>query len=106
MPERPVEGVYSCSMLTATLTHIERTVSANATRDLRLVPFAAIDFAPVELNGEVFRLSSHLVTEFPEGDSKGRFEATYSDCKLFKATSTILPGVIPVPEGDAAPPHP
>jgi hypothetical protein len=82
------------------VTHVERTVSADATRDLRLVPFAAIDFAPVELNGEVFRLSSHLVTEYPEsGDSKGRFEATYSDCKLFSVSVTIGPATAVDPSG-------
>ncbi len=69
------------------LTHLERTVSAEATRDFRLVPFAAIDFAPVELNGKVFRLSSHMISGFPEG----RFEATYSDCKLFSVSVTIGP---------------
>lgn len=89
------------------VTHIERTVSADATRDLRLVPFAAIDFVPVQLNGEVFRLSSHLVTEYPESsDSKGRFEATYTNCHLFNARVTILPGATPVPEGNSAAPQP
>ena len=80
------------------LTHMERTVSAEATRDFRLVPFAAIDFAPVELNGKVFRLSSHMVSEFPEG----RFEATYSDCKLFSVSVTIGPAT-PVDPADSPP---
>jgi hypothetical protein len=81
------------------VTHIERTVSADATRDFRLVPFAAIDFAPVELNGEVFRLSSHLVTEYPEGDAKGRFEATYTGCKLFSVSVKIGPPTPAAPDG-------
>jgi hypothetical protein len=47
------------------------------------------------------------VTEYPEsGNSKGRFEATYTDCHLFNATITILPGATPVPEGDSAVPQP
>jgi hypothetical protein len=84
------------------VTHLERTVSAEATRDFHLVPFAAIDFAPVELNGHVFGLSSHLVSEYPEGDSKGRFEATYFDCKLFSVSVTIGPAA-PVDPVDALP---
>jgi hypothetical protein len=92
------------------VTHIERTVSADATRDFRLVPVASIDFAPVELNGEVFRLSSHLVTEYPEGDSKGRFEATYSACKLFSVSVKIGPPTVtpdnPGSDARSGPPHP
>jgi hypothetical protein len=89
------------------VTHMERTVSAEATRDFHLVPFAAIDFAPVELNGQVFRLSSHMVSAFPEG----RFEATYSDCKLFSVSVTIGPAtpVDPDNHGSSAgsgPPNP
>jgi len=112
-PQCRNDGLKGFALLDAegNVTHIERTVSADATRDFRLVPFAAIDFAPVELNGEVFRLSSHLVTEFPEGDAKGRFEATYSGCKLFSVSVTIGPPT-PVDPDDhgsdagSGPPHP
>jgi hypothetical protein len=92
-PQCRNDGLKGFALLDAdgNVTHIERTVTAEATQNFRLVPFAAIDFAPVELNGEVFRLSSHLVTEFPEGDSKGRFEATYSGCKLFSVSVKIGP---------------
>ena len=100
-PQCRNDGLKGFALLDAdgNVIHIERTVSADATRGFRLVPFAAIDFAPVELNGEVFRLSSHLVTEFPEGDSKGRFEATYSGCKLFSVSVKIGPPT-PVDPGD------
>jgi len=69
------------------VTHLERTVGAEATRDFRLVPYAAIDFALVDLNGRSFRLSSHMVSDFADG----RFEASYSECKLFTASVTIGP---------------
>jgi hypothetical protein len=93
------------------VTHMERTVPAPVSRDFHRVPFAAIDFAPVNLNGQVFRLSSHLVSEYPEGDSKGQFEATYSDCKLFSVSVTIGPAtpVDPDSHGSGAqsgPPNP
>jgi hypothetical protein len=92
-PQCRNDGLRGFALLDAddNVTHIERTVSADATRDFHLVPFAAIDFAPVELNGEVFRLSSHLVTEYPEDNSKGRFEATYTGCKLFSVSVKIGP---------------
>jgi hypothetical protein len=99
-PQCRDDGLHGVALLDAdgNVIHLERTVSAEATRDFRLVPFAAIDFAPVSLNGEVFRLSSHMVSEYPEGDSKGRFEATYSDCKLFSVSVKIGPPTPVVPD--------
>jgi hypothetical protein len=93
------------------LTHMERTVPAEVTQELHLVPFAAIDFAPVELKGQVYRLPQHMLSEYPEGDSKGRFEATYSECKLFAVTVTIGPATevdpaAPGSGGGSGPPNP
>jgi hypothetical protein len=85
------------------ITHIERTVSAQAVQDFQLTPFAAIDFAPVELNGHLYRLSHHIVTEYARGDNTGRFEATYSNCQLFTASVTILPPTQVVPDNTQPP---
>ncbi len=94
------DGLHGFAILDprGNITHIERTVSEQAVHDFQLTPFASIDFAPVELNGQTYRLSRHIVTEYPHGDNTGRFEATYSGCKLFTASVTILPGTEVVPD--------
>jgi hypothetical protein len=103
-PPCRAEGVRGFALLDAdgNVTHIERTVPESSSRDFHLVTFAAIDLAPVELNGHNYRLSRHIVTESSPGDVIGHFEATYSGCKLFTASVTILPPTQVVP--DTAPP--
>ena len=86
--------------------HIERTVPDETARKYRIAPFAAIDLAPVELNGRVFRLSSHLTSTWPSGDDDDRFEAEYTGCRLFTANVTLLPGSSVVSEDAPAPPAP
>jgi hypothetical protein len=105
-PQCRDDGLHGFALLDAdgNVTHTERTISADASENFRLVPFAAIDFAPVELNGQVFRLTHHLVSEYPQGDSVGRFEATYSECKLFSVSVTIGPPTR-VDPADTPPPH-
>ncbi len=73
------------------ITHIERTVPEAVARPLKLAPFAAIDLAPVTLNGRIYQLSHHMIATQPLGNETGHFEATYTDCKLFTATVTIGP---------------
>lgn len=103
-PPCRAEGVHGFALLDAAgnVTHIERSVPAQSTHDFNLTPFAAIDFAPVELNGKTYRLSQHIVSELYEDDDTRRFEATYSGCKLFTASVTILPPTQVVP--NPAPP--
>jgi hypothetical protein len=102
------DGVQGFALLDGegNVIHMERHVSAQATNDFHLVPFAAIDFAPVTLNGQVFRLSQHLVSEGSIGRATGRFEATYSDCKLFTVSVKIGPAteVSPGDNGSEASP--
>lgn len=74
------------------VTHLERTVQHDLAVARNQAQFAAVDFAPVELDGQTFRLSHHVVAEMP--DDKGnlrRFTAEFSKCKLFTATVTIKP---------------
>jgi hypothetical protein len=73
------------------LQHLERRVSAQGTALYQLVPFAQIDLAPVTLNDIPYQLSSHLVSERPNGHFLDRFESTYTNCHLFAATITIGP---------------
>jgi len=72
--------------------HMERRVAEADAFRYGLVPFAAVDLAPVELSGKTYQLSSKMVAEIPRADWLGHFEATYTSCRLFKATITIRPG--------------
>lgn len=73
------------------VTHVERSVSLEASAAFHLSPFAAIDLAPVTLNGTAYQLSHHLLAERPNGKSIDRFEADYTDCRLYISTVTIGP---------------
>lgn len=75
--------------------HVERRVSAYGVNAYKIIPYAAVDLTSVTLNGAVYRLSSHLVTERGNGRFTDRFESTYADCKLFTATVTIGPAMVP-----------
>jgi hypothetical protein len=87
------EGMHGFALLDAAgdVTHLERHVSPQGAKDLRLAPFAAFDFANVDLSGRTYRLSHHLLSEIPTGKDTGRFDATYTDCHLFTATVTLGP---------------
>jgi hypothetical protein len=79
------------------IVHVERRVPAETSRRSQLVAFAAMDLAPVELNGQTYRLSSHLTADTLPGRLSGHFEADYTQCRLFHATVTIEPGAQPAP---------
>jgi hypothetical protein len=86
------------------VVHLERRVPDDVSRRTSLAPFAAIDFAPTVLNGQTYRLSSHVVSDSRPGPTRGHFEATYTGCKLFRTTVTIEPNATPIPN-DAPPPR-
>jgi hypothetical protein len=73
------------------VTHIQRTLPENIAKPLKIASFAAIDLAPVELNGKAYLLSQHIIATQPLADGEGHFDATYSNCRLFTATVTIGP---------------
>lgn len=78
------------------VTHLERHVPSEHALQAHLVEFTAIDFSPSELDGRVYPLPSKVVAEVPKVNATLHFEATYTACHLFKATSKILPGTVPV----------
>ncbi len=88
--------------------HIERSVPEQPSGSQRLAPFAAIDLAPVTLNGKTYRLSTHVTSDSLRGGMRGHFEASYTGCKLFHASITIqsVEGAVPgvVPDAAGAPP--
>jgi len=88
-------------------THLERQVRPELAPQVDVVNSTAINFAPVELDGQVYALPSRMVADIPKKDGLSlHFEAAYKGCRLFKATSTILPDLTPVLEGESAKPHP
>lgn len=89
------QGLKGFALLSAdgNITHIERTIPQDVAKPLKLTPFAAIDLAPIILNGRTYQLSHHMVAEMPVDEDKvmGHFEATYTNCHLFTATVTLGP---------------
>jgi hypothetical protein len=75
------------------ITHLERRVATRYSEEYHQVPFAALDLTPLTLNGVTYLMTRHLFAEQPEGGATDRFEADYTDCKLFTATVTIGPAV-------------
>jgi hypothetical protein len=71
--------------------HVERRVPEQVSGSQRLAPFAAIDLAPVTLNGKTYRLSTRVTSDSLRGGARGHFEASYTGCKLFHAMMTIEP---------------
>ena len=88
------------------VTHVERTVPPDLALQVHAVDSAAIDFAPIELDGKVYPLAVREVSDARKDDYNLHFEATFTGCHLFKATSRILPDVTPVPESGSGAPHP
>jgi hypothetical protein len=85
-------GRFVVDSATMQVVHIERTVPNPIGRDQSVLGTAAVDFAPVTLNGESFWLPSTVTaftTETPK-TSAFRFTAKYSNYHRFAASSTIL----------------
>jgi hypothetical protein len=90
-------------------THLERQVPHEFAEQVHVVDSTAMDFVPTELDGKVYPLTAKMVADVPKEDGVTlHFEATYTGCHLFKATSRILPGetVVPVPDTDKGTAHP
>jgi hypothetical protein len=86
-------GRFVVDSATMQVVHIERTVPNPIGRDQSVLGTAAVDFAPVNLNGKSFWLPSTVTaftTETPK-TSAFRFTAKYSNYHRFAASSTILP---------------
>ena len=98
-------GMKGFALLNAegNVTHIERTVPLDVAKPLKLATFAAVDLAPIELNGRAFQLSNHMTAEKPLTGAMGHFEATYTHCHLFAATVTLGPSTEVPPDATANP---
>ncbi|MBB5331586.1 hypothetical protein [Tunturiibacter gelidoferens] len=86
-------GRFVVDSATMQVSPIERTVPNPIGRDQSVLGTAAVDFAPVNLNGKSFWLPSTVAaftTETPK-TSAFRFTAKYSNYHRFTASSTILP---------------
>ncbi len=80
------------------ITHLERRLANRYADEYHQVPFAALDLTPLTLNGVTYLMTRHLYAEQTNGGSIDRFEATYTDCRLFSATVTIGPATLPAEE--------
>jgi len=76
---------------------IERHVDPEMARSRQAATYAADDIAPIELNGQTYRLARHLYAEVPQGNDTYAFTADYTDCRLFTATITISPATSSAP---------
>jgi hypothetical protein len=87
---------------TGIVKHITRSMSPDAAREDREVPFASIDYAPQHL-GE---LTLWLPTRVESNDGKGerRMTATFSNYHRYTGEVRILPGVEELPAIDALKP--
>jgi hypothetical protein len=74
------------------LIHVERRVPPEIARRFNSAPVATLDLVPVLLNGQTYRLTSHVAAEMPMGKGVGHFEGTYTDCRLFTAKVTLRSG--------------
>jgi hypothetical protein len=73
------------------ITHVERRIPVKVAEKGKLAPFAAVDFAPTELHGRIYRLPSTMISERPHGKSTLKYAATYTGCELYTSTVKILP---------------
>jgi hypothetical protein len=80
-----------------TLTHIESHTEEEAASRRRVVPYAALDLSPIQLGGTTFLLSTHVLAERYLGKTTLRWEASYTNCRLYQVTVKIGPATS-VPE--------
>lgn len=101
-PEDPCgrrTGVSGYALLDAsgTLTHIETHTEGEAATRRHIVPYAALDLSQVQLGGNTFLLSTHVIAELYVGKTTRHWEATYSGCRLYQVTVKIGPAT-PAPD--------
>jgi hypothetical protein len=88
-------GRFTVDIASMQVTHIQRTVQnpVNVNKDRTVLGTAAVDYAPVVLNGKSFWLPT-TITAFTKETSKTngvRFTAHYSKYHRFEATVAIVP---------------
>ena len=76
--------------------HVERTVPPEVAGPRREVPFAAMDFTPVQLGAQTLWLPVRLESHDPKDEN--RLQVRYSECRLFSSSITITPGAGEMPE--------
>jgi hypothetical protein len=86
------------------IIHLERRVPDEVALQRNAVPFGAIDLSRVELGGNSFLLSTHVIADIPNDKSTYHWEATYSECRLFSVSVKIGPST-PVDSSDASQPR-
>jgi hypothetical protein len=80
---------------TGRITHVERTISAKASKQGNEAYFYSIDYGPQKLGDETFWLPVKMISHDP-GDA-GRMIVTYSNFHRFTGEIKVLPGSDPNP---------
>jgi hypothetical protein len=75
--------------------HIERTSDPKEARRAMVTDFASYDLTPMELGGKSYWLTTKNVAESRNGNEVRHFESEITNCRLFRAKSTILATVPP-----------
>ena len=98
-----LSGLALLDPATLQITHIDRTITPEASQRNHAAFFVAVDFAPARLSGpagdQTFWLPTRISTRLEHND--GFFIATYSNYRRFTASMQILPL-----DPDAAPSQP
>jgi hypothetical protein len=76
---------------TGAITHIERRVPNAVAVSTNFAAFTALDYTPITMNGSLFTLPFHVVSEIPRGNLMATFDARYSACRLYSGTITLEP---------------
>ena len=71
------------------ITHVERTISAEAAKHANEVYFASIDYAPQKLGNDTFWLPARIYAHDPSGEL--RMFAVYSNFHRYTGEMKILP---------------
>lgn len=94
------EGVRKTVLVDATtgqITHVQRTVSATASRERNEVYFMAIDYGPQKLGGETYWLPAKLSAHDPKDE--GRMTTIYSNYHRYAGELQVVPGNPPAGQG-------
>ncbi len=84
-------GVARIDPVSHQLTHLERTIPAEAASRSNHASFASVDSAPTQIGDQTFWLPTVVVGRMNSGKMKGQFTAHYTNYRRFTSTATILP---------------
>jgi hypothetical protein len=70
----------------------ERSIDRKEATAMSLATTGRLEYAPVTLGGQTYRIPSHFHAEFDDKKSQRVFDAAYTGCRLFHSSAAIVPG--------------